>query len=539
MTSLSKRIFYLTLVLVILSAGCGGQHQATSMQSAEMPATKQGIVAKLKENDHLSVERQVALYKQLKLDHPEDFDFENEDELTMYGYGMLWEGRSEEALKIFLLIAEEFPMSANAFDSLGEAYYVLGQNDLALQNYEKSLAMNPDNYNAEEYNDKLLHTTKKAKTPTERFAERYSSEEYQEDLDDLATKLIKTNPSIYKFTSEADFLQLVEAQKHFIEDSMIYGQFRWLCNKIVAAVNCSHTSMGDFFPEYEMLPSELQFPLRTVWIDEHLYVTDALNNQESVTAKEEVVEVNGVPVKVLIDDIYDHIPSQGFITQQLYCVDQSIPSDCEDALCLELTSDNIAVLTIQSFNFYTWNNYEVFTDYMDKAFQKLKNEHVAHLIIDLRGNGGGSPDASIYLLRYLVEKPFIYFAGLTNTEWGTVKQPFENRFSGSTYYLIDGEGKSTTGHFMAMVREMKLGTILGEELGSNQFCSAGQTIYKLKNTRLQFYSANNTNRVNVSSTEDARGIIPEHLVFQNIDEFIDEVDAVKDYAIKLIHDERQ
>jgi cytochrome c-type biogenesis protein CcmH/NrfG len=43
---------------------------------------------------------------------------------------------------------QEYPQSSNTYDSLGEAYAKAGKKDLAIQNYEKSLQLNPDNKNA-------------------------------------------------------------------------------------------------------------------------------------------------------------------------------------------------------------------------------------------------------------------------------------------------------------------------------------------------------------------------------------------------------
>jgi cytochrome c-type biogenesis protein CcmH/NrfG len=41
------------------------------------------------------------------------------------------------------LNAEAFPQSFNAYDSLGEAYAVAGEKELAIKAYEKSLELNP------------------------------------------------------------------------------------------------------------------------------------------------------------------------------------------------------------------------------------------------------------------------------------------------------------------------------------------------------------------------------------------------------------
>ncbi len=52
------------------------------------------------------------------------------------------------AIKILKLNADEFPNSASAFFNLGEAYYVNQQFDLALQQYKKTLEIDPTNEEA-------------------------------------------------------------------------------------------------------------------------------------------------------------------------------------------------------------------------------------------------------------------------------------------------------------------------------------------------------------------------------------------------------
>jgi Tfp pilus assembly protein PilF len=52
------------------------------------------------------------------------------------------------AIRIFELNAREFPESANAYDSLGEAYLKAGKKDLAIASYKKSLMLNEQNENA-------------------------------------------------------------------------------------------------------------------------------------------------------------------------------------------------------------------------------------------------------------------------------------------------------------------------------------------------------------------------------------------------------
>jgi len=72
----------------------------------------------------------------------------NEQTLNTLGYRLLYSGKDEEAIEVFRKNVQEYPQSGNVYDSLGEAYAKVGQKDLAIQNYEKSLQLDPNNKNA-------------------------------------------------------------------------------------------------------------------------------------------------------------------------------------------------------------------------------------------------------------------------------------------------------------------------------------------------------------------------------------------------------
>jgi CubicO group peptidase (beta-lactamase class C family) len=69
-----------------------------------------------------------------------------ESQMNSIGYVLLNNSkRVPEAIAVFKLNTEDFPESANTYDSLGEAYMVAGEKDLAIKNYEKSVELNPRN----------------------------------------------------------------------------------------------------------------------------------------------------------------------------------------------------------------------------------------------------------------------------------------------------------------------------------------------------------------------------------------------------------
>lgn len=80
------------------------------------------------------------------------WDFRPPEQLVnQIGYAMLRSRNEVEkgrALDFFILNAQNFPGSYNAFDSLGEAYEMLGDKKKAISNYTKSLELNPNNEHA-------------------------------------------------------------------------------------------------------------------------------------------------------------------------------------------------------------------------------------------------------------------------------------------------------------------------------------------------------------------------------------------------------
>jgi cytochrome c-type biogenesis protein CcmH/NrfG len=63
-------------------------------------------------------------------------------------YSLPYSGHEQDAIRVFQRNAQDFPQSSNVYDSLGEAYMKVGEKDLAITNYEKSLQLDPKNQNA-------------------------------------------------------------------------------------------------------------------------------------------------------------------------------------------------------------------------------------------------------------------------------------------------------------------------------------------------------------------------------------------------------
>ena len=100
------------------------------------------------------IQAAVEQYHQFAASQQNSYVF-SENELVKLGYQLLRTKKVRDAIEIFKLSVEAYPQSYNTYDSLAEAYMDQGDRDLAIQNYRKSLDLNPANTNAVRMLEKL------------------------------------------------------------------------------------------------------------------------------------------------------------------------------------------------------------------------------------------------------------------------------------------------------------------------------------------------------------------------------------------------
>jgi len=129
---MKNRIFSLIVVLFFV----------TSTTAAATDDAKKQPVSKILYEviTEKGIDAAVKQYHSLKKKKLDKYDFK-EAELNTLGYRLLGEKKNAEAIAILKLNTEAYPKSPNAYDSLGEANMRDGNNDMAIQNYEKSLSL--------------------------------------------------------------------------------------------------------------------------------------------------------------------------------------------------------------------------------------------------------------------------------------------------------------------------------------------------------------------------------------------------------------
>ena len=86
-----------------------------------------------------------AAYREFRQRYPEAYGQTYEEEINYLGYTLLSADSIDQAVVVFRLNTELFPQSWNVWDSLGEGLMAKGDVAGAIENYEKSVKLNPEN----------------------------------------------------------------------------------------------------------------------------------------------------------------------------------------------------------------------------------------------------------------------------------------------------------------------------------------------------------------------------------------------------------
>lgn len=403
--------------------------------------------------------------------------------------------------------------------------------------------------------------------------------DYQQDFNKMVDILLKNHPQPYAFISEDSLENLIDIQYNKITDSTTLGRFIWICEEVAAAIRCGHTVVWS--GELDKLPKSMIFPMNVKYVGAKLYIMDAKNNSDKLYAGDEILAINGVDVETLREEIYKHLPCDGYnetnrkenvnayfrymcamfydfptsfnvtikhkerieevILKEAENLDhtKTFLDDCENRLCLDTDKESsTAIITIRSFGFYK-KRYPIFKSFVDSCFQHINENQIQNLIIDLRNNGGGDPFCSSYLLQHITDKPYTYFH--KSVKWYSqlkkTVQPNPNRFKNKPYILVNGKCFSTTGHFCSLVKENNLGIFIGDETGATYTCNDFSENFTLKNTKLTLRVARQICKTTASTLTNKHGIIPDYYVIPDIESILNNTDTVLNYTLRLIEKE--
>lgn len=405
-----------------------------------------------------------------------------------------------------------------------------------------------------------------------------TKKQMQEDLAILKRSLTTLHPRIYRYITptavDAEFARL-EAE---LKDTMAEGKFFVLVAQLLNKLNCGHTYANPY-NQNEALRTRLfggrtYLPFYFEVIDRRIIITGNASSA-NLAAGSEIISINGVDTRKIIDTLLtvtkadgkntlDHrldsislrrgdaeryalfdmyfplffpmkdevldieiIPAGTTQTKKIAVLAMTKteqtdamsnrlgpPLGYEDDWKFEIRTDGIGYLKMG--NFLTWRFKKFkFEQFLADAFAQLKQRNIQNLIIDIRGNGGGSMDPGFEVARYLTNKelsPYAeskrlvrnvgaapdlanYVTSYDSSLIGALKAgvpqqmyrrvddtyfeilgrenypkvaPFPDSFPGKAYLIVDSSNASASFQFADYIQSNKLATLVGQTTGGNK-----------------------------------------------------------------------
>lgn len=419
------------------------------------------------------------------------------------------------------------------------------------------------------------------------FETRFTLEHVQDDFEYMRDLIFMYHPKT--FTDMTEFAQIANSQYALLTDSMTFLDFYRVVGRVTSSVRCGHTRIWP--------PEEVEIfwhdnghylPLDIRVLDDRLYVYKTLTDSIFIKSGAEILTINGDSATAIIDKIKNHLYTDGSNdTYKYYLINHSgddfkilymrfvdnsgqyvltlreldqaqikektirgfsrreiwkytLENDVYPDSSLIITDyhEDYAYLRIRFFDFY--DNLDYFKVQMDLFFTQVADRQMQNLILDLRGNDGGDPHSSAYLLRYLINKPIQYFAGGSAYLYGELKKrfyPHDNVYTGDLYVLVDGGCYSTTGHFLSHLKEHNIGIFIGEETGGTYICHGGYEEVQLKHTGIGMLLPRTAYETDVRSLPPGEGIPPNYEIHPTISDLMKSRDPVLYKAISMFRDD--
>lgn len=364
-------------------------------------------------------------------------------------------------------------------------------------------------------------------------------------INDLAKELEKSHPGYDRYHSGSSSHQYLDSLKSTITaDSLTEPEIYRKLKPFIARIGCLHTDLSlsaSYISHLDQQPNLL--PLQLMFENNQAIVTANYSAQPEPAPGTVLTAINGNNIPAMLDKILPAIPSDGYnLTMKYKALYHQFPlwyrnMISPDTTFTLITADNktitlkgtrfadiarsgflkeptyartldfringnTAILTIHSFAASDIKKSgQHFSKFIDSAFLQLRQQGIRQLIVDLRGNTGGTDGNAVYFTRHFFDTPFRYWDRITVTpaiarqikgitrlfyrkpvlvngeyQWQrskitrefnyyAIQQPAANAYTGKTFVLMDGFCMSSCADVTAVLSAHRKAVFIGEETG--------------------------------------------------------------------------
>ena len=471
---------------------------------------------------------------------------------------------------------------------------------------------------------------------------KYSLQQLEEDYSLYKEILQAHHPSLTWYTSPDSMDYYFTWGKENLKEGMTEPEFRKVLSYVTSKINCGHTTVrpSKSWVKYaDTVKLGKMFPLSLKVWEQGMVVTANLNRKDSILKRGTIISrINGKTWTSIVDTLFEYLSTDGYnrthkfqtlsnrgffgsLYSSLFGLSDKYEVDYIDSSGLakrtiipvydpskdpllqrgtrpfrtrvkppskkerrEIAKNNIRLLKIDTANHSAMMDLGSFgrgyglRGFYRNSFRTLKERNIEDLIIDVRGNGGGSVTNSTILSRYVAEKKFrvsdslyairkgsIYEKYIQNHFWNKLFMTFFTRkkrdgyyhfgyferhyfkpkkkynYKGRVYILTGGNSFSATTLFVGTVINQDNVTVVGEETGGGAYGNSAWLIPdgKLPITGVRFRLPLFRLVINKDLPKDGRGVQPEILSLPTIEAIKRGADYKVEKAMELIRVEKE
>mgnify|MGYP003620177362 FL=1 len=371
--------------------------------------------------------------------------------------------------------------------------------------------------------------------------ENYNRSKLIEDLYFIKEKIKNCHINPYTYISEEDLdKQFIEIENKLEEKNSLYS-FHKLIRPIFTNLSDDHARIQDIYRNVVIIPLSLKS------YQNKLFLKENFSNFE-LTIGDELITVNNLTIKDLVNNCNnfsfgnrefknDYTLSNFINIIQKYCIKtdsytfnfksgKSVTfnknenrnfNDYKENYLFgnDIQNENLIYKKIRSnIGYVSFKNFSIndisikqWKKELSKIFQKIKDDEIKTLYIDMSKNTGGGIMVGNILLNFITDKKMKNFKyqhkdskeyqefikkfkkSLLNPkekeEFYSIG--FENRFKGKVYVIIGDKTYSSGIIFSTLVSDNKIATLIGETLTNAHPNHFGELIaFKTPNTELDF-----------------------------------------------------
>lgn len=418
------------------------------------------------------------------------------------------------------------------------------------------------------------------------YADVLTPSEMKADLTQLREDLANVHPKA-KTGLPAEYSALLQEAMVKVQEELTVGEFFEIVAPLVCCFQDGHTLMC---PPY----GGRFFPAEVVFFEDKLFALGGVNLQ----AGDELLSLGGISVEQLVA-----YGEQVISTENPYWLKKQIPFLLNETILAQMGAEfcawrTIEVELIRSSNVITvkvnlgqtylppdsqtglspssngaWGyridseanacvfslrecEYDGYCKFLADMFKAIKDNRIKNLIVDLRGNPGGSSGIIEGFLRYIdideykdygfstrkskayqAQRGELYILADALHQGRMVKNDKKQEliFSGDIYILVDGGTFSAASLFAVVLADNNLGETIGSPTGNTPSFYADALEFQLDNSKL-FYNISSCKfiRPNHEQGEELDAFYPDYHVTSTIEDYVNQNDRALEAARTLI-----